>query len=169
MTRVKCRGLKMDDLNSHRPLGGGVSWERSRWATLRAPQTHRYASLHTTPSGTVGKRKQIISHKPSGAFTKNPLLFYAIPPSSHSLSVSLSLSFSFRIVTIVPFTLPVDWSLLSRPTNQAGLRHLCKPSSQWRVSLRGRRLNNAGGTPRRLSFSLLLPVSFHVGPDFFLN
>ncbi len=87
----------------------------------------------------------------------------------HPALLPLAPTLFFRIVTIVPFTLPVDWSLLSRPTNQVGFRHLCKPASQWQVSLRGRRLNNAGGTPRRLAFSLLLPVSFHVGPDSFLN
>lgn len=165
------RGWKAEDLRwmiwiqtGH--LEEACFWERNRWATLGAPQTHWYTSLHPTKwdcgqtqTDYLTQTPQVLLQRIHSSFTPSH------PPTI--LSVSLSFSFSFRIVIIVPFTLPVDWSLLSRATNQAGLRHLCKPSSQWQVSLRGRRLNNAGGTPRRLS--LLLPVSFHVGPDFFLN
>ncbi len=162
MKRVKRRGLKMDDWIRT----GRLEEEFLKRGIVEQQLEHRERLPPPYKVRLWVKANRLSHTNPSGAFQR---IHFSFSPSHPPPTLSLSPALFFRIVTIVPFTLPVDWSLLSRLANQAGLRHLCKPPSQWQVSLRGRRLNNAGGTPRRLSFSLLLPVSFHVGPDSVLN
>ena len=146
-----------------------LTWAFLKRAVLLQQSEHHEHSdtpYSTLQRGAASKRQTDYLTQTLRCFLKNLFLLF-----HHPSLLPLSHSFFFRIITIVPFMLPVDWGLLSRPTNQAVLRHLCRPPSQWQVSLKGRRLNNAGGTPRRLSSSLSSPpnpFSFHVGPnDFF--
>lgn len=85
-------------MNLNGPLAGGVSWESDPWATVWAPQTHRYAFLHPTKGGLWVKGKQIISHKTLRCLLKNPFFLhhYTLPP--------LCLALFFKIVIIVSIT-----------------------------------------------------------------
>ena len=160
MKRVKRRGLKMDDWATRRRSFSReeiVEQQFERPLTpLRLPPLHK--------SGTVCEGKQIISQKPSGAFQRIHFSFFLLPlPFSVSLALPQDRHYCSLHATCwlrPPFKVDKpgggEGTCVNHPANDR-----CPSEAEGR--------NNAGGTPRRLSFSLLLPVSFHVGPDSFLN
>lgn len=130
MKRVKCRGLKMGDLNSNRTHGGSMfSGEESlsnTWSTADTP-------IRLAPPCKVGlwvnanelshANPQVLLQRFNFSFTSSH------PPTILSVSLPLSLSPPGLVLLFLSRCLLTEVSFQG-PTNQAGLRHLCKFSSQ---------------------------------------